>query len=251
MADEGGPEAVRAGIENVNRVLRTQRSLPAKLEAIAAILERSVPDCDAVSIGLVVRGEIGTGAASSDLAIEADLAQYQNEEGPCLDAVVDRRSVRIDVMHEDERFSHFATGAVALGVESSLSIPLDVGGQVVGSVNLYSRTAHAFSDGIEAANRTVLDYAAETIATSPLYAYSLDLIEEIVHQEEHRRDIATATGILMGVNDCSEATALTLLRRAADESTDGLVDAARRIIAATVSGSLSDARADQARPHEA
>src|SRR3954468_12148363 len=140
------PEPLLRRIDAVNRCLRTDQVLPNKLEAVAELIERILPDCDAVSIGIVAQGLIATGAASGQLAVEADLVQYDRDEGPCLSSALQVRSVRIDVLGQDERFVHFAAGAMRFDVASTLSIPLRHGDSAVGSVNLYSRVEHGFAD---------------------------------------------------------------------------------------------------------
>src|SRR4051812_40406218 len=168
MSDDPAPfDDLQDRIVTVNRILVTQRTLPARLDAVAAIIERMISACDAVSIGLVLKGEAGTAATSGDLAIEADLAQYSTGEGPCLDSVSTGQTVHVEILEHDENYRHFAPLAVELGVEAVLSVPLVHEDRVVGSANLYSAHAHGLTD-IDLANLApVFGYAAEAIATSP------------------------------------------------------------------------------------
>jgi len=216
----------------VTRTQRDQRILPAKLETIAVVVQRTVPRCDGVSIGLVVHGDAGTAAVSSEIAIEADLAQYRAGEGPCLLSATLAHPVRIDVLDHDERFVHFAPLALDVGIASVLSIPLIQPGNVVGSLNLYSSDAEAFTDQTTADLETICSYAAQLIAGSPLYVYSVELLESLELTVRQRDTIQTAVGVLMEANTCNETTALTLLRRAADDEDRELVDVARLVIAA-------------------
>lgn len=224
------PPSLQDRIHVVNKVLLTQRTLPAKLEATAAIFERMLDGCDAASIGLVVQGQAGTGAAASGLAIEADLAQYGSGEGPCLDAVSSARVVRIDVLDHDQAYRHFAPMVLELGIESVVSVPLHFDGRVVGSANLYSRSPGAAQRFDLEAVRPILDYTARLIATSPLYAYTLELLDELQVTVEERDTIDRAVGALMQTNGCTEATALTLLRRAAAAESRTIIDVAALII---------------------
>ena len=171
------PDQLRPHLDRVNRLALTQTTLPNKLEALAEVLKRTVPGCDAVSIALVVEEATVTGAVSSQLAVEVDLVQYAHDEGPCLTSMAERSPVRIDVLRQDERFEHFAPGAVELGVESVLSVPLVWTGDVVGSINLYSTEPNAFTDATLTKVAPIASYAAEVIGGSPLYAASLDLVE--------------------------------------------------------------------------
>jgi GAF domain-containing protein len=224
------PEDLRARVEAVNRVLGSQRTLPAKLEALAEVLQRMVPVCDAVSVALVVEGRVRTGAASSQLAVEADLVQYRHQEGPCLDAVARDSTVRVDVLRQDETFEHFAPGAIEHGVESVLSIPLRVAGDVVGSVNMYSTGPEAFAEDTAAAVEPILRYAAELISRSPVYAYSLDLMDELAAEVYRQDTIAIAVGILMAISHCDEAEAWQMLNEVPGGEDDSLVEAAQLVI---------------------
>ncbi len=120
---------------------------------------------DAVSIGLVVQGSAVTSAASSQISIEADLVQYRYNEGPCIVTAQVRHPVRIDVLRQDEEVEHFAPGAVEIGVESVLSVPLLWAGDAVGSINLYSFDQKAFSHLANVRNRRFASDMA-TCATS-------------------------------------------------------------------------------------
>jgi GAF domain-containing protein len=224
------PEELRSRIEAVNRVLRTQRTLPTKLEALAEVLPRLVAGCDAVSMALVVEGRVRTAGVSSPLAVEADLVQYREREGPCLSAVSTGSTVRIDVLVHDERFEHFAPGAIECGVESVLSVPLRWAGDVVGSINMYSRSPQAFDDGTEAVVEPIARYAAELIGRSPVYAYSLELMDELAAEVYRQDTVATAIGILMEISHCDEAEAWLMLRDVPGVEDDSVVEAARLVI---------------------
>jgi GAF domain-containing protein len=224
------PGDLRQHVDRVNRLLATQNTMPAKLEAVAEILERTVPRCDAVSVAFVLEEAAVTGAASSQLAIEADIVQYAHNQGPCLTAVKKRSPVRIDVLRHDERFEHFAPGALELGVESVLSVPVLWMGSAVGSLNIYSYEPNAFTQATLDQVAPIADYAAEVIAHSPLFAASLDLVEGLVATVSETNDIETAVGFLLGMGCEDKQAALAALRSNALEAGISLVDAARRVI---------------------
>ena len=199
-------------LARVTRLLKTQRTLPAKLETVVAIVKRTMPNCDAAGISLLIDREPTSVAVSDRLAVEIDLVQYQTGEGPCLAAMSDSAVIRIDVLERDSRFVRFAPGALDLEIHSVLSIPLSANGRTVGALNLYSRTADAFDAGSEEAVRAIAEYAAETISTSPLYAYSLDMVEGLVETMETRAVVAQATGVIMAGEQTTSDEALDRLR---------------------------------------
>lgn len=81
------PETVEK-LARVTKLLKTQRTLPAKLEAVVALVKRTIPNCDAAGICLLIDGEPTSIAVSDRLAIEIDLVQYRTGDGPCLTALV-------------------------------------------------------------------------------------------------------------------------------------------------------------------
>jgi transcriptional regulator with GAF, ATPase, and Fis domain len=234
------PDELRPYLDRVNRLAATQATLPSKLEAVAEVLKRTVPGCDAVSIALVVEEAAVTGAVSSQLAVEVDLVQYAHDEGPCLTSMAERSPVRIDVLRQDERFEHFAPGAIEVGVESSLSVPVIWGGTVVGSLNLYSTEPNAFTDATLTRVAPIADYAAEVIGGSPLHAASMDLVEGLVTTVKDNDDIQIAIGFLIGAGTVTPAEAWAILRDRALKTGTSVAETARQVAGGTPSDRRSD-----------
>jgi GAF domain-containing protein len=195
--------------------------------------KKLVPNCTAASVALIVEGEATTAAITDRVALEVDLVQYANDEGPCLAAVDPPRAIRMDVVAEDERFPRFAAAAVELGVQSVLSLPLVASGRVVGSVNLYSQHASAFDETTAGVMSPLLEYAAETIAASPLYASALDAVSEAVVAMEDQAIIARAIGVLIHLHGRSPAEAFDLLEDRATMNRESTRAAAERVLAET------------------
>ena len=206
------PEESLERLARVEKLLRTQRTLPAKLESVVAIARRTVQNCDAAGISLIVDGEPTTTAVSDRLAVEIDLVQYATGQGPCLAAIDGKNVIRVDILERDSRFSRFAPGAVAMEINSVLSLPLRAKDRVVGALNLYSRLPNAFDIGSEQAAQPLVDYAAEVIATSALYAYALDMVDGLVESLENQAIIAQAVGILSATEERTSEEALERLR---------------------------------------
>lgn len=83
-------------------------------------------------------------AISNALAAALDQAQFDADDGPCLRAARVQRSLRLDLIGEDDRFSSFATAAGRLGVLSSLSVPIPRTATPT-SLNLYAGRPGAFT----------------------------------------------------------------------------------------------------------
>ena len=225
------PEEAVERFARVSKLLKTQRTLPAKLETVVGIAKRTVPNCDAAGIILMIDGRPTTAAVSDRLAVEIDLVQYDTGEGPCLAAIEESHVVRIDILERDSRFTHFAPGALDLELESVLSVPLPVGNTVVGALNLYSRLPDAFDHQAEQAAQPLAEFAAEVIATSPLYAYSLEMVDGLLESMENQAVIARATGVVMAIESRTSEDALDQLRTLALTSGRSMRAVADSIIA--------------------
>lgn len=244
------PEEAVERLQRVTKLLLTQRSLPAKLESVVAIVKRTVPGCDAAGIILIVDGEPTTCAVTERLTVEVDLVQYSTGQGPCLSAIEDGQAIRIDRMDRDSRYTRLAPGALALDVTSVLSIPLVVEGRSVGALNLYSKTPNAFDDrSLELAQPTA-DHAAEAIASSPLYAYSLDLVEGMVESLEHRALIEQAATVIRQSEAGTDVEALDRLRTLALSSGETMPTVARWVIEERPTGPFSLEQGDSSHPRE-
>ena len=235
------PQETVEKLSRVSRLLTTQRTLPARLEAVVAIVKRTVPNCDATGIVLLVDGEPTSVAVTDRMTVEIDLVQYQTGQGPCLAALEEGHVVRVDILEKDSRFTRFAPGAIDQGLRSVLSIPLEVNGRSVGALNLYSVQRDAFDDAALDAVRPIAGYAAEVISTSPLYAYSLDMVDGLLEDLESRAVIEQATGVLMATEKETDKHALGRLRELALGSGESLRTVAQWVI---------DERPTDARPPE-
>jgi GAF domain-containing protein len=224
-------------IARVDVLARTESTVRAKLEAAAHLAARVVPGCDAVSVAIVLEGEVFTAAVTDRVALEVDLIQYRFGEGPCLD-VLEGGAVRVDLI-EDERYQRFAPGAIDAGVLAVLSVPCRSGDRVVGSVNLYSRESGGFDDAAsEAAAAPFAAYAAEVIGESQVLAAAISLVDAAASRMEEASIVNQAIGIVAArASSSMEAALATLgeiaLRRGVD---------VRTVAEAVLEGDLLDER---------
>jgi len=121
-------------------VLQTQRTLGGTLAAIAEAATVSVPGCDAATIAISIRGRPATAAMTATVALELDMVQYDNDDGPCLTSFRTASALRIDLYEHGETFPHVAAAARRVGVRAVLSVPSIWGTETIATLNLYSRT---------------------------------------------------------------------------------------------------------------
>ena len=91
--------------------------------------------------------QISTPAASDDVAVQVDAIQYEVGDGPCLDAIREHETFRIDDLAGEDRWPAFSgRAAEETGVNSILSFRLFADGDTIGALNLSSKQPGAFDD---------------------------------------------------------------------------------------------------------
>ena len=87
-----------------------------------------------------------TVAASSDIAVAVDQAQYADQQGPCLDALETGTPLPVPDIAATMRWPGFRDAAYRLGLHASLSIPLFAGrGKPIAALNLYGHNPTAMT----------------------------------------------------------------------------------------------------------
>src|SRR4051812_27081504 len=127
-------------LRELAEVIQNEQSLGAALASIAEASTTSIPGCDASSIAISVEGRPITAAISARIALELDVTQYDTHEGPCLTSFRSMSMVRLDIADAGDAFPHFTRAAQLQGVRGVLSVPALWGNDIVGTMNLYSRT---------------------------------------------------------------------------------------------------------------
>lgn len=126
-------------------ILVAEQSLDKTLGRVLHLFCGMLPGADEGGITLLEREGPVTAAATSGQARRVDALQYEpGQGGPCLEAYRRQRVYRIDFTATDQRWSGFCAAAAAAGIASTLSVPLIVGGDGLGAVNLYSRHKRGF-----------------------------------------------------------------------------------------------------------
>jgi len=222
-------EQLRAIITELARTTLTATSLRDDLEELIQFGCQVVPGCSSASIALLVDGSPTTVAVSEHVALELDIVQYDNQNGPCLAALNGER-IRVDIVEADQRFRHFAIGAADHHVNSVLSMPIVHHHDVVGTLNFYSHEADAFDDTAEQIARLVSGQVAAAIARSDV----LSAARERRHQLQARYDEtvlgARAQGVLIATQYCSTEQARNILQHAAQTTGDTILTISQRIL---------------------
>jgi GAF domain-containing protein len=225
--------------EFVEQLVGLSRSLAGDagiaLQRVADLAVEQLNGCDMAGVTLVRDGEPTTAVFTHEEAPEIDRAQYEADDGPCLDAYRNGVILRIDDTMDDDRWTAFASAAFSHGVRSTLSLPLRVEDVIIGALNLYSRTPHAFGDNEQMATVFVA-HAAAALASAQAYSAAQALNEQLRTALASRAVIEQAKGVLMRDHECDAEHAFEMLKHASQHTNRKVRDVAVAILNDAIRG---------------
>ncbi|MGY1826237.1 GAF and ANTAR domain-containing protein [Blastococcus sp. SYSU DS0541] len=201
--------------------MQHQSDPPAVMELIVSAVAGTIPGAEEATVSLVQgRRRVISAAATGERARRFDDLQREIGQGPCLDAVYQQVTVRVDDLAGDPRWPELARRATAeLDVASILCIQLFVHGSDLGALNLMSRRPGAFTDESERIGLLYASHAAIAVANAQ------DL-HHITAALASRDVIGQAKGILMERYKITGDMAFALLVRTSQETNSKLTEVA-------------------------
>jgi GAF domain-containing protein len=232
VAEEvGDAPSLAERLSALAQAMQAADSVQSTLDAIVQAAVVTVPGAQYASLSAVRgRREVVTVASTGELARAVDQAQYEAGEGPCLDALYHRASVRLPDLAVESRWPDFVTRARQLAVGSMLAVQLFVEGDELAALNMQSRQAHAFTDESEHIARLFAAHAAVALAGAEQRAHLMVALDS-------RDSIGQAKGILMERHKVTAPEAFAMLVRASSLSNRRLVDIADQLV---VTGALPE-----------
>jgi GAF domain-containing protein len=176
-------------------------------------------------------GRAATSASTDPLIDDLDRLQYGLGEGPCLTAWAGSTVIKANDLTTEERWPFWSPQAVAHGVRSVLSAPMEAGDYSWGAIKVYARTADAYDERAEEILRRLADQAAIFVSNVHT-ARSAGRIGDDLKETLRTRDvIATATGIVMARRGLDSKSALRQLASLARAARMPLRELAEQIVA--------------------
>lgn len=238
--DAVNPPSEGADISDLFTVLLPDTPLTDLLERVTALAARTVGNCTVAGIMLAQNGKPQTPVYTDERSPQVDQVQYDNDSGPCLDALREGRVLSIVDTVTETRWPEFCEAAVAVGLRSTLSVPIDVTGsgtEVLGALNLYSEQPDAFDEESVAATESFAHQAAIVIANAQAYWGAKELSDQLQFALESRAVIEQAKGILMAREGVSADKAFEVLVRASQRENRKLRELAADIVRRAEKGS--------------
>ena len=218
-------------------ILVSEQNLEETLRQILELACEAIPGGDEGGITLLEADGPSTAIATSDLALQVDKSQYTAATGgPCLEAYRRQQVLQIDSTASDPRWPEFAAVAAAHGLGSTLSVPLVVGGDGLGAMNIYCRRENGFTAADQQMAASLGSCASVTLANARICWRASRLAEQLQETLASRGGIDQATGVLIAQRRCSAEQAFHLLAAAAQRNRLSLEEVAADLIERTSTG---------------
>ena len=191
------------------------------------------PHCDGASLTTFEDGSPGVGAADGDWARSLDELQFEEREGPCMDAARTGNVFRVRDLAEDTRWPFYAPRALEAGARSMVSLPMASDGKIVGALNVYSREPGRFSAEDVSLGELMAAQAGVAMQVAASFFRHRDLAAQMQQALKSRARIEQAKGVLMSGRGCTEDEAFQLLVQLSQTSNRKLREVAEALVAST------------------
>jgi len=175
-------------------------------------------------------GGPSTVASSSDAARRLDEKQYEFDDGPCLTALREQRTVLIPDLPSDAQWRHYAHAISNEGIRTVLAVPIATENGSKAALNCYATEAGTFNPD------TVASVEAHAESLSRILRLALRLHEEEPYPEhlrsafKSRAIVDAAIALIMMQNHCNRESALRLIQLASRNSNKRLHEIAGNIL---------------------
>jgi len=190
----------------------SHQTLESALDAICLIAARALPQADGASLTSFETGGPKAAAASSDWARDLDEMQYDEREGPCIDAARTGALFRVRDIASETRWPSYMPRASERGAASMMSIPMTVEAKTIGALNIYSREADAFTAEDFAIAEVIAGHATLASQAAAALQRHRDLADQLQTALSSRPTIEQAKGIIMATKGCGPDEAFAVLR---------------------------------------
>lgn len=220
---DAAEEAALEKLVDIARQLAETDSLDETLQLIVDLSKDYLDNCDGAALMLVrSKGEVMTPASTGPDAYNADQAQHETGEGPCLSAMREHETIVIDDIPSDERWPRWRDKVSSLGWRSMVGLRLFIGQDTMGALDVYSRQPESFDRHSQALARFFAAHAAVAMKAAISDA-------GLQRALESRDIIGQAKGVLMERERLSGQQAFERLRQLSTQHHVKLRDLAQRI----------------------
>jgi GAF domain-containing protein len=199
-------------------------------------------------------GQLRWASASDQRAQVLEGGQERLAQGPCAVAFSQRLPAAITNIHTEPDWAEFTQVLLSEGIIAALSVPVELDGGVIGTLDIYAAEPRYWDPSEVAALQAYAGLVASLLSAATTAQVKGRLADQLQAALEHRWLIEQAKGVVMGREHLDAQAAFERLRGAARSSTRRLADVAKDVTAGQPLPAdrrkLARARAGQAEDHE-
>jgi len=181
------------------------------LVEICRIASGAVRNADGATLMTVGASGPEAVAASSEWSKQLDEMQYEEHEGPCIDAARTGLLFRVRDSASESRWPSYAPRALEVGALSIVSIPMTVEAKTIGALDIYSKQVDAFgTEEVSLAEIIAAHAGLATQVAAALHGHR-SLADQLRTAMASRAVIEQAKGIIMGTVGCDADAAFERL----------------------------------------
>lgn len=219
MAQQLPLDELSTVVARIQELLLTEEKVNTAVRLLAQAAKEAVPGTIGAGVSLMDSLGRRTSSGYTDRIVgEADAAQYECGEGPCLTAWATEQSVLVTDLHGEPRWPQWRRAVATFPVRSVVSAPLIAGKVSIGALKIYATAPDAYDESSTALLQLFAAPAA-TLLSHIQASEAPHKISEGLQASLHSRDLVNrACGVLMERLAISHEDALqTLIRQARDE----------------------------------
>jgi GAF domain-containing protein len=240
---ELGPDTI-SDLVALAGVALTHDDVKDALREVCRISTRAIYSADGASLTTFDASGPAIAAASSEWAQGLDEMQYEEHEGPCIDAARTGMMFRVRDVGSEMRWPSYMPRVKQAGALSMLSIPMNVESKTIGALNVYSRGVDAFeAEDVSLAEIIAGHASLAAQVAAALYGHR-ELAEQLHAAMASRAPIEQAKGIIMAAVGCGPEEAFRRLTQQSQHENRKL----REIAVELVQQQARQTRAGQAQP---
>ena len=185
---------------------------------------------DAAGLMLIdAEGQLRWASASDQTAQTLEDRQERLAQGPCAVAFSQRLPAAIRNIHAEPGWEEFAQVLVSESVFAALSVPVELDGGVIGTLDVYVGRPRDWDPSEVAALQAYAGLVASLLSAAVTAQVKGRLADQLQAALEHRWLIERAKGVIMGREQLDAQAAFERLRGAARSSTRRLADVANDV----------------------
>ena len=211
--------------------LDPERGLAPTLQHVV-VAAKQLFEADGAGLMLIdQQGQRRWAGASAQTAQALEDGQERLAQGPCVAAFSQRAPAAIRDIASEPAWGELSQVLLGEGIHAALSVPVELDGNPIGTLDIYSSAPLDWDDSEVAALQAYAGVVASLLSAAVTAQVQSRLANQLQAALEHRWLIEQAKGVLMGRERLDAQAAFERLRGVARSSSRRLADVARDVTA--------------------